>query len=160
MQDMFCDVGLTNHVFQQCFTPFPKQTFSFSPHLFCCLKMLSIWTSVKFWCFVDLTLYHTILTFNDLEKDTFFPSSGLSNSLPHNHDFVTLNKKHIEKLVGKGENAGNQYFLPFLQQLSLFEQYIFAPLAVGLRACVMARCLSCMHVSVRPCVNFFFKHLL
>ena len=31
-----------------------------------------------------------------------------------------------------------------------------APLAVGQRAYVMVCCPSC----VRPCVNFFFKHLL
>ena len=41
---------------------------------------------------------------------------------------------------------------------------LLAPLAVGQRAYVMARCPSCVRpsvrASVRPCVNFFFKHLL
>ena len=35
-----------------------------------------------------------------------------------------------------------------------------APLAIGQRANVMVCCPSCVCVSVRPCVNFFFKHLL
>ena len=39
--------------------------------------------------------------------------------------------------------------------------FIFlAPLAVGQRAYVMALCPSCVRPSVRPSVNFFFKHLL
>ena len=28
---------------------------------------------------------------------------------------MTLRKKHFENIVGKGENAGNQHFLLFLQ---------------------------------------------
>ena len=39
----------------------------------------------------ELTLYHTIPTFNDPEREPF------------------------EKLVGKGENAGNQHFVLFPQ---------------------------------------------
>ena len=39
--------------------------------------------------------------------------------------------------------------------IARYEQFL-APLAVGQRAYVMVRCPS----SVRPCVNFFFKHLL
>ena len=37
------------------------------------------------------------------------------NPLPHNHNFSchTLLKKPPENIVGKGENAGNQYFFPF-----------------------------------------------
>ena len=35
-----------------------------------------------------------------------------------------------------------------------------APLAVGQRAYVMVYCPSCVRPWVRPCVNFFFKHLL
>ena len=38
-----------------------------------------------------------------------------------------------------------------------------APLAVGQQAYVMAHCASicqCVHASVHPCVNFFFKHVL
>ena len=35
-----------------------------------------------------------------------------------------------------------------------------APLAIGHQASVMVHCPSCVHLAVRPCVNFFFKHLL
>ena len=42
----------------------------------------------------DLTLYDTIPTFND------------------------LNKKAVENIVGKGENAGNQHFLLFPRAFS------------------------------------------
>ena len=41
--------------------------------------------------FIDLSLYHTITTFNDPVKKPF------------------------ENIVGKGENAGNQHFLLFPQ---------------------------------------------
>ena len=34
-------------LFPQCFLPFPGQISTFQSHLFCCLQMLSIWTSVK-----------------------------------------------------------------------------------------------------------------
>ena len=51
-----------------------------------------------------------------------------------------------ENTVGKGEIARYKQFL--------------APLAVGQRAYVMARCPSSVRPSVRPCINFFFKHLL
>ena len=57
---------------------------------------------------VSLTLYHTILTFIDLEK-----------------------KKPFENIKGKGENAGNQHFLLFLQcfltipKRILFLSYIY-----------------------------------
>ena len=43
-----------------------------------------------------LTLYHTIPTFNDPLKES-------------------LKKKKKKNIVGKGENAGNQHFLPFPQ---------------------------------------------
>ena len=55
-----------------------------------------------------LTLYHTIPTFNDPEERPF------------------------EKILGKGENAGNQhfllfprYFLPFPQQIQFFNDIYF-----------------------------------
>ena len=51
---------------------------------------------------------------------------------------MTLKKKNFENIVGKKrENACFNMFL--------------APLAIGQRAYVMARC-----VFVCPCVNFFF----
>ena len=39
-------------LFPQCFPPFQKQISSFWSHLLCRLKMLSIWTSLKFCCLV------------------------------------------------------------------------------------------------------------
>ena len=60
--------------------------------------------------------------------------------------------KRVGNTVGKGEIARNKQFL-------LFPLFL-APLAIGQRAYVMARCLSCVRPSVRLCVNFFFKHLL
>ena len=35
------------------------------------------------------------------------------NSFPHNPDLTTLNKKEVQNIVGKGENADNQHFLHF-----------------------------------------------
>ena len=39
-------------LFQQCFLPFAKQISIFQPHLFCCLQILSISTSLEFFCLV------------------------------------------------------------------------------------------------------------
>ena len=39
-------------LFPQCFLTFPKQAGVFEPHLFCCLQMLSIWSSLKFCCLI------------------------------------------------------------------------------------------------------------
>ena len=54
--------------------------------------------------FCELTLYRTIPTYNNPEKESF------------------------ENIVGKGENAGNQHFLlfpqcflPFPKQISIFQ---------------------------------------
>ena len=47
-----------------------------------------------------MTLYHKIPTFNDPENKAF------------------------EKIVGKGENAGNQHFLNFPQCFQLFSKEI------------------------------------
>ena len=35
-------------LFTQCFLTIPKRISVFKLHLFCCLQMLSIWTSLKF----------------------------------------------------------------------------------------------------------------
>ena len=35
-------------LFPQCFLPFPNEISIFLSHFFCCLQMLSIWTSLKF----------------------------------------------------------------------------------------------------------------
>ena len=54
-----------------------------------------------FFCHGVLTLYHTILTFNDPEKMPF------------------------ENIWGKGENAGNQHFLLFPQCFLPIQKRIF-----------------------------------
>ena len=35
---------------KQCFLNFPKQIANFQIHLYCCLQMLSNWTSLKLFC--------------------------------------------------------------------------------------------------------------
>ena len=35
-------------LFPQCFLLFPKQISIFDSHLFCCLQVVSVWTSLKF----------------------------------------------------------------------------------------------------------------
>ena len=54
----------------------------------------------------------------------------------------------------------NHYILVELEKTLSKKNEFLAPLAVGQRAYVMARCPSCVCACVRPCVNFFFKHLL
>ena len=51
--------------------------------------MLPIWIGIKFCYLVELTLGHTILTFNDVKENVF------------------------ENIVGKGENAGKPAFSSF-----------------------------------------------
>ena len=41
------------------------------------------------------------------------------NSLPHNPDFLTTLKRKPFENMGKGENAGDQCFLPFQTQISI-----------------------------------------
>ena len=41
-------------LFPQCFLSFPKQTAFFQSQLSCHLQMLSIWTSLKFCCLIEL----------------------------------------------------------------------------------------------------------
>ena len=54
--------------------------------------------------------------------------SGLFNSTTQSQLLMTLKKTAFEKILGKGENAGNQHFLlfpqcflPFPRQISDFE---------------------------------------
>ena len=51
-----------------------------------------------------------------------------------------------------------------VSNVALSKLFLLAPLAVGQRAYVMVRCPSCVRssvrASVRPSVNFFYKHLL
>ena len=56
-------------------------------------------------------------------------------SLPHNPDLNDLEKEVFENIVEKGENAGNQHFLRFLQpflpfpiQISNFQSHLFCGL--------------------------------
>ena len=42
------------------------------------------------------------------------------NPLPHITTFNNLEKRPKENIAGKGENAGNQHFLPFPQCTLLF----------------------------------------
>ena len=42
--------------FPQCFLPFPNQFVILHSHLFCRLQMLSVKTSLRFCCLVELTL--------------------------------------------------------------------------------------------------------
>ena len=83
-------------------------------------------------CWMRLTLYHTIPSFNDLIKWPF------------------------ENTVGKGENAGNQHFLlfpqyfpqcflPFPKQNSIFNSYLLCCLQMlsiwtSLKFCRMLKC--------------------
>ena len=75
----------------------------------------------------------------------------------------------VKNIMGKRENASYQHFRIgkkhygkrrecWLPAFSPFPMFL-APLAVGQRAYVMVRHPS-VRASVRPCVNFFFKHLL
>ena len=61
--------------------------------------------------------------------------------------FLENNKRKIG--YGPHKNSGEQS-----------RAILLAPLAVGQRAYVMVRCPLCVRPSVRPSVNFFFKHLL
>ena len=48
-----------------------------------------------------------------------------SKSLPHNHNFsLSMHKKLLENIMRKGENAGNQHFLPYSQCLLPFSKQI------------------------------------
>ena len=52
--------------------------------------------------------------FSSFPKLFSFPPSKFINPLPHNHEFfITLKQRVCEKIVEKGENAGNQHFLRF-----------------------------------------------
>ena len=56
-----------------------------------------------------------------MHKQSFF-FSYFFNSLPHKTRLLTtLGEKPFEKIVGKGENAGNQHFLLFPQCFQPFQ---------------------------------------
>ena len=100
--------------------------------------------------FISLEICHLV---KSLPFKGFATQSGL---------FTTVRKETVGNTLAKEENAGNQHFLLFPKYfapypkhyISIFES--LTPLAVGQRAYVMVRCPS----YVRPCINFFFKHLL
>ena len=65
-------------LFPQCFLPFPKEFSNFLSHLFCCLQMLSIWTSLKFYRFVKSRVFHDPLV--SLNFEGFDPRIFLNDS--------------------------------------------------------------------------------
>ena len=83
----------------------------------------------------------------------------LNEQLAH---FNTGNtQKKVSNIASDEDIIKNNYMFVMLWNLSvirhlIFLQWFLAPLAVGQRAYVMVCCPSC----VRPCINFFFKHLL
>ena len=78
----------SNFSYSQCFLPFWKTFIKFT----IVICKLLVWKSLNFVVLEKrLTLYQTILTFNDTEKK----------------------KKSSEHIVGKGENIGKQHFLLF-----------------------------------------------
>ena len=103
--------------------------FSFQCTLKCRLQFVSIWTSLNF-CrltgnhmvsFYICRLIHILQYFSTLNRK--YTQTSLQNksktapfsSLPH----IYPRKKALQNIVGKGENAGNQYFLLFLQCFSI-----------------------------------------
>ena len=90
-------------LFSQCFLPYMALIFHFKCTFKCCLQFVSIWTSLKF---CRLVMSKLITTQSQL--------------------LAPLEKRALENIVGKGENAGSQhfflfppYFLPFLAQISI-----------------------------------------
>ena len=80
-------------------------------YLFGSNRVVCILCSAIYQVYCHLILYHTIPTFNDLEKEAF------------------------ENIAGKGENAGNQHFLlfpqcflPFPKQSSIFQSNLICRL--------------------------------
>ena len=53
---------------------------------------------------------------------------------------MTQGKKPFENIVGKGENAGNQYFLLFPQCFPLFSKQILIHVILGYIYCVYCKC--------------------
>ena len=83
----------------------------------------------------DLTLYHTILTFNEVK--------AFENIVGKEEN---AKKIAFENTVGIGENAGNQHFLlypqcflPLLNQFSFFEPHFF----------VFCKCFQFSQVKIR-----------
>ena len=74
-----------------------NQKLSFNKHLICRLQMLSIWTRLKVYLFTTQSRLQT-----------------------------TLKKKPFENTQGKGEHAGYQHFLLFLQCFQSIQKRISA----------------------------------
>ena len=58
-------------LFPLCFLSFPKQISLCLSHLFCCLRMLSFWTSPKFCCLVNSLENNKILDTSKLKAINF-----------------------------------------------------------------------------------------
>ena len=97
-------------LFPQCFQPFPMLFSVFESHLFCCLQMLSIWTSQKFFFFPTMfsTLPNAIFSF----WVTFFLSSSNAVNLDQSKIFLLF----------------PQCFQPFPMLFSVFESHFFCRL--------------------------------
>ena len=78
--------------------------------------------------------------------------------LLYNPNLMTLRKKTSENIVGKGENAGNQHFLlfsqcfiPFQNQISIFDSLLFCHLEILL----ISRSLKfCCLLTISKTTNF------
>ena len=68
---------------------------------------------------LSLTLYRTIPTFKHSKKETLY------RTIP---TFDHPKKETFWKHCEKGESAGNQHFLPFLQNNSVFNLHLFCRL--------------------------------
>ena len=94
------------------FYPSQEKLYFFNLHVFCRLLRLSIWSRTKILLFgKELTLYRTILTFNNPEREG--------------------NSKHC----GERRNAGHQRillfsqcFLPYQREKLSFQQHLFCRL--------------------------------
>ena len=93
--------------YPQCFLLFPIQTLIFQSHLFCHLQDVSISTSLKICCLVKGLK-------NPLTDDKILALSKWKTFEDYN-SIVAQMVQWVENIVGKGENAGNQHFLLFLQ---------------------------------------------
>ena len=66
-------------LFPQCFLSIPNRISVFKLHLFCCLQMLSIWTSLKIWRLVQVNPFirWQILTFSQTTNYRLFQTEKL-----------------------------------------------------------------------------------
>ena len=85
--------------------PSPKQFSSLQSHTFCLLQMLSVWTSLKFWRLVKLTLQQIAKIYSPKMKA--FTNEKKNNVI----QILKFGIGRVENIMGKGKNAGDQHFL-------------------------------------------------